>query len=117
MAGGRQTRFLVPAERLSAIKALFPEAPLQPELKPLPGDKPVERDAAVSQVVRGWMELLGPTTAAELAGHTALDESEVNLALHQLEATGGILRGRFRPDSPRRWWSGATGASCSASTG
>jgi ATP-dependent Lhr-like helicase len=96
-AGG--TRFLVPAERLNTIKALFPEAPLQPELKPLPGDKPVERDAAVSQVVRGWMELLGPTTAAELAGHTALDESEVNLALHQLEATGGILRGRFRPGS------------------
>ncbi|HEX8437413.1 DEAD/DEAH box helicase [Archangium sp.] len=93
------TRFLVPAERLSAIKALFPEAPLQPELTPLPGDKPVERDAAVTQVVRGWMELLGPTTAAELAGHTALDESEVNIALHQLEATGGILRGRFRPGS------------------
>jgi ATP-dependent Lhr-like helicase len=92
-----QTRFLVPAERLSAIRALFPEAPLQPELQPLSGDRPVERDAAVQQVVRGWMELLGPTTAAELAEHTALDESEVNLSLHQLEAMGGILRGRFRP--------------------
>ncbi|HLM43243.1 MAG TPA: DEAD/DEAH box helicase, partial [Myxococcaceae bacterium] len=92
-------RFLVPAERQSAIRALFPEAPLHPELSPLPGDKPMERDAAVSQVVRGWMEMLGPTTAGELAAYMALDESEVNLALHQLEATGGILRGRFRPDS------------------
>jgi ATP-dependent Lhr-like helicase len=91
-------RFLVPAERQSAIRALFPGFPLQPELVPLPGDKPVERDAAVSQVVRGWMEMLGPTTAGELATYTALDESEVNLALHQLEATGGILRGRFRPE-------------------
>ncbi|HEX8820402.1 MAG TPA: crosslink repair DNA glycosylase YcaQ family protein [Archangium sp.] len=92
-------RFLIPAERQSPIRALFPEAPMQPELAPLPGDKPVERDAAVSQVVRGWMEMLGPTTAAELSAYTALDESEVNLALHQLEATGGILRGRFRPES------------------
>ncbi|WNG44105.1 DEAD/DEAH box helicase [Archangium minus] len=93
-------RFLVPAERLSAIRALFPEASLQPALTPLPGDKPVEKDAAVSQVVRGWMELLGPTTAAELAERTALDESEINLSLHQLESTGGILRGRFRPVIP-----------------
>ncbi|KFA89601.1 DEAD/DEAH box helicase [Archangium violaceum] len=96
--GGR--RFLVPAERQSAIRALFPEVPLQPELQPLPGDKPVEREAAVQQVVRGWMELLGPTTAGELAEQTALDESEVFLSLHQLEATGGILRGRFRPFIP-----------------
>ena len=93
------TRYLVPAERLQAVRALFPEAVLQPALEPLPGDKPVERDAAVTLVVRGWMELLGPTTAAELGAITSLDLSDVDIALHQLESTGGILRGRFRPDA------------------
>ncbi|ATB35886.1 ATP-dependent DNA helicase [Cystobacter fuscus] len=93
-------RYLVPAERLRALRALFPDVLLQPALEPLAGDKPVERDAAVALVVRGWMELLGPTTAAELGTILSLDESEVNIALHQLEAAGGILRGRFRPEAP-----------------
>ncbi|MET0403564.1 MAG: DEAD/DEAH box helicase [Cystobacter sp.] len=93
-------RYLVPAERVSVLRALFPGVPLMPALEPLPGDKPVEREAAVALVVRGWMELLGPTTVAELAAITSLDESEVNIALHQLEGAGGILRGRFRPDAP-----------------
>ncbi|MBM7119100.1 DNA glycosylase AlkZ-like family protein [Archangium primigenium] len=92
-------RYLVPAERIQAVRALFPEAELQPALQPLPGDKPVERDAAVAQVVRGWMELLGPTTVAELAALTSLDATDVDIALHALEASGGILRGRFRPDA------------------
>ncbi|HSP76883.1 MAG TPA: DEAD/DEAH box helicase, partial [Myxococcaceae bacterium] len=93
-------RFLIPAERVGTVRALFPEARMEPELERLPGDREVERDVAVQQVVRGWMEMGGPTTAAELSSHTAMDESEVNLALHQLEATGGILRGRFRPQEP-----------------
>ncbi|ATB30959.1 DEAD/DEAH box helicase [Melittangium boletus] len=92
-------RYLVPAERLQAVRALFPEAAPHPALEPLSGDKPMERDAAVTLVVRGWMELLGPTTAAELGAITSLDPSDVNIALHQLESTGGILRGRFRPDA------------------
>ncbi len=90
-------RFLVPAERGSAVRALFPEQQTQPPLPVLDGDRPMEREAAVLQVVRGYMEMLGPTTAAELARRVQLDESEVNFALHQLESTGGILRGQFRP--------------------
>ncbi len=69
----------------------------QPLLPVLDGDRPMEREAAVLQVVRGYMEMLGPTTAGELARLTLLDESEVNFALHQLESTGNILRGQFRP--------------------
>jgi len=90
-------RFLVPAERGSAVRALFPELVTQPPLPVLDGDRPMEREAAVLQVVRGYMEMLGPTTAAELARRVQLDESEVNFALHQLESTGNILRGQFRP--------------------
>jgi ATP-dependent Lhr-like helicase len=95
-------RFLVPAERGTAVRALFPDVMTQPELPVLEGDRPVERDAAVLQVVRGYMEMLGPTTSGELARLTLLDESEINIALHQLESSGGILRGQYRaPTEPR----------------
>ncbi|QDE66435.1 DEAD/DEAH box helicase [Myxococcus xanthus] len=90
-------RFLVSAERGSALRVLFPDAPMQPPLPVLAHDRPVERDAAVLQVVRGRMEMLGPTTVAELARLVVLDEDSVNAAMHQLEAQGNVLRGRFRP--------------------
>ena len=90
-------RFLVPAERVRMVRVLYPEASLTPALEPMPHERPLERDAAVQQVVRGWLEMLGPVTAEELAARVALDASEVNLALHHLESLGGILRGRYRP--------------------
>ncbi|MCY1016869.1 DEAD/DEAH box helicase [Pyxidicoccus sp. MSG2] len=89
-------RFLVSAERGNAVRALFPDAVTQPPLPVLEYDRPVERDAAIFQVVRGRMEMLGPTTVAELARLTVLSEDEVNVALHGLESQGSVLRGRFR---------------------
>jgi ATP-dependent Lhr-like helicase len=90
-------RFLVSAERGSAVRALFPDAVTRPPLPVLAHDRPVEREAAVLQVVRGRMEMLGPTTVEELARLTVLDEGEVNIALHALESQGSVLRGHFRP--------------------
>ncbi len=100
-AGGR---FLVPAERGSAVRAIFPEVEVRPPLPVLEGDRPMEREAAVLQVVRGYMEMVGPTTVGEIARRLLLDESDVSFALHQLESTGNILRGQFRPRSPT--WEG-----------
>jgi ATP-dependent Lhr-like helicase len=94
-------RFLVAAERGSAARALFPEAVQRPVLPVLEGDRPVEREAAVAQVVRGRMEMVGPTTAEELGRRVGLDASDVNFALHQLESTGVVIRGQFRPASLR----------------
>ncbi len=45
--------------------------------------------------VRGWMESLGPVTAAALAEKLALGRDEVERALLTLEAEGQVLRGRF----------------------
>jgi len=90
-------RFLVSVERGSAVRALYPDAVTQPPLPVLVHDRPVEREAAIFQGVRGRMEMLGPTTVAELARLTVLTEDEVNVALHALEAQGAVLRGRFRP--------------------
>lgn len=47
------------------------------------------------QIVRGWMESLGPVTAAELSERLALSREEVDQALAAIEGQGQILQGRF----------------------
>jgi ATP-dependent helicase Lhr and Lhr-like helicase len=94
-----ESRFLVSAERGNAVRALFPDGVTQPVLPVLEYDRPVDRDAAMLQVVRGRMEMVGPTTVTELARLTTLDPDEINIALHALESQGSVLRGQFRmPD-------------------
>ncbi|MBF5046645.1 MULTISPECIES: DEAD/DEAH box helicase [Myxococcaceae] len=92
-----EQRFLVSAERVLAVRALFPAGVLTPALEPLPHERPLEREKVVLAAVRGRMETCGPTTVRELAERACLGPSEVNAALHALEAEGGVLRGRFRP--------------------
>jgi ATP-dependent Lhr-like helicase len=50
-------------------------------------------------ILLGWMESIGPTTAGEVATRLHLSESDVSPAFLRLEASGQILRGRFRPNS------------------
>lgn len=45
--------------------------------------------------VRGWMDSLGPVTAAALAGMLAFPHDEIETALLQLEAEGQAMRGRY----------------------
>src|SRR5579883_296395 len=47
-------------------------------------------------IVTGWMESLGPVTAAELAQRVALPLDAVETALARLEGKGVIFRGHFR---------------------
>jgi ATP-dependent Lhr-like helicase len=47
--------------------------------------------------VRGWMESLGPITAAALSETLAFPPDAVDSALLQLENEGQVMRGRFRP--------------------
>ena len=51
-------------------------------------------DDAVN-IVRGWMDSIGPTTSAALAERLNLPLVEVEIALAHLEAEGQILRGSF----------------------
>ncbi len=46
-------------------------------------------------IVRGWMDSIGPTTTAALAERLNLPHIEVEIALAHLEAEGQILRGNF----------------------
>src|SRR5215470_6992415 len=73
--------FVVCAERVLHVRALFPEAVLTPPLEPLAGDTPVDAEATALLVVRARMEVAGPVTAAGLSLALALREEDVTLAL------------------------------------
>ncbi len=84
------------AERVPVVRALFAEAEAQ-TLEPLPGDLPVDRESAARNVVRGWVETMGPTTVPELMAFLGLGRFDVESALYKLESVGQVLRGQFRP--------------------
>ena len=67
-----------------------------------------ERVALIDDVlttVRGWMEFLGPITAADLAARVALSRTDVEIALAQLESEGQIFQGYYRsPRAPEIEW-------------
>ncbi len=54
----------------------------------------------VLTVVRGWMESLGPVTAASLASTLAFPRDEIEAALLKLESEGQVMRGRYSPELP-----------------
>ena len=54
------------------------------------------RDEALP-AVRGWMESLGPITAATLSETLATPPDAIESALLQLETEGQVMRGRFHP--------------------
>jgi ATP-dependent helicase Lhr and Lhr-like helicase len=92
--------FWVAAERVRQARALFPGAPLDPPLEPLPVERECSRAEAVGAVVRGHFEVEGPARPDELAQALGLEQPEVEAALYELEATGQLLRGHFWPRPP-----------------
>jgi ATP-dependent Lhr-like helicase len=59
---------------------------------------------AVRELLRGRLEILGPTTAAALANSLGAPPMEVDTALLALEAEGVILRGKFTPGGSELEW-------------
>ena len=91
----------VAAERLPAIKVLFPNGAIDPVIEAPPGVRTEweTTDARIS-ILRGWLEVCGPITAAELAEQTTFTESQVSATLEALEGEGTVLRGKFRGEVP-----------------
>ena len=58
-------------------------------------------DEAVLTAVQGWIAHLGPTTASEIGDLLGQPASEIEKALLRMEASGAILRGKFRPADSR----------------
>jgi ATP-dependent Lhr-like helicase len=76
-------RFWVCAERLDLARRAYSNE----------GESDV---AAVTEILRGWLECIGPVTTAELSQQLHLNLNAIESALLTLENQGQILRGRFR---------------------
>ncbi|MEC9009596.1 MAG: DEAD/DEAH box helicase, partial [Planctomycetota bacterium] len=87
----------VAAERLPVAMALHHDATAEPAID-VPEGVPTEFssiDARVA-VVRGLVEVYGPTTDVEVATQLAITPAQATAALEALEGEGTVLRGRFR---------------------
>jgi ATP-dependent Lhr-like helicase len=86
------------AECLPMIQAIYPQALLDPPIV-APADiaaaRTWNREAAITELVRGRLQGFGPVTTRELAVPMRIDASDVAIALVELEGEGFVLRGRF----------------------
>ncbi len=104
MADRRVTRtgaLWVAAERLPEMRAVHENAGWSPAI-----DAPASRssrawsrDAAIAELLRGRMSIVGPATPTDLSGALGVAEADVFAAMHQLEAEGVVLRGHFTDQS------------------
>jgi ATP-dependent Lhr-like helicase len=80
------------AERQSVLQPLYPGLRVPPES---PQARAMDAETAAAEMLRGHLDVRGPSTAADLARATALRVTDVTLALIRLENEGFALRGRF----------------------
>jgi ATP-dependent helicase Lhr and Lhr-like helicase len=96
-------RYWVAAERIEWFEAIHCVAtgPCPAPAGRSPANTQVGFDDALRTAVQGWMPYLGPTTASEIGELLGLPASEIEKALLRMEASGAILRGKFRPVGAR----------------
>jgi len=90
----------IAAERIPEFQAIHPEMTFD-ITAPSSRNKTWQREDAITEIIRGRMSLLGPTTAGELAASLNIDEKDADAALLKLESEGVILRGTFT--APDEW--------------
>ena len=90
-------RLWAATERLPMVQAAFPGATNEPAVTPPEREqaKTWTREDAIRELVRGRLEVIGPTTAADIADTFGLPATDVDFALAGLEHEGFALRGRF----------------------
>jgi len=88
---------MVAAERLPELRAVHPEATCEPAIEPPPSRaaRIWTREAAIVELLRGRLAIVGPITAHALAESLAIDTAEADAALLALESEGIVLRGTF----------------------
>ncbi len=95
----------VALERLTCLRAIYPQAGLFPPLQALPGfDEAWEPDEAVLEVIRARLSAFGPLPLHAIAQPLDLPIAQVTQALARLESEGYVLRGQFSPDAREEEW-------------
>jgi ATP-dependent Lhr-like helicase len=92
-------------ERLTCLRAIYPQAKLFPPLEALPGfDEAWELDEAVLEVVRARLSAFGPLPLSAIAEPLGLTPTHITHALAHLEREGYVLRGHFTPGADQEEW-------------
>ena len=86
-------------ERLSDAASLWPESFAAATVE-CAGDEVLSREQAAMQLVQGWLQLLGPATAARLAEIVSLHPRSIYQALLKMEMQGLAMRGVFERPTP-----------------
>jgi ATP-dependent Lhr-like helicase len=95
----------IAAENWPVVRAALSIANVQPTLKlPVALEREVSKEDAQKLLVRGRVEISGPTTAARIATQIGMQPSEAESALVRLEGEGFVLRGRFTQESDGTQW-------------
>src|SRR5205823_3793075 len=92
---------LIAAERLAELRAVHAGVRWVPPIEP-PASRSARawtRDAAIVELLRGRVSLVGPTTARALGVSLAVPEQDAHVALIALESEGVVLRGRFSAEA------------------
>ena len=88
----------VAVESVPLVAAAFADVRFSPTPQALPARGPIPtQEEAETALVRSRVECTGPFTPAELAQALGLRQAALDVALARLEASGGVLRGRFTP--------------------
>ncbi len=96
----------VAAERLGEVKLLHPESQITPQIESasIVSKTVVDGDEALVSLIRGRMEIVGPTTTSEVARTIDLPVGIVETALIRLESEGSVMKGKFRKGCEQSQW-------------
>ncbi|MPY96610.1 MAG: DEAD/DEAH box helicase [Actinophytocola sp.] len=89
----------VAVERRPAIELLFPDARLTPDHRSPRAAVSLDRESAAAEMVRGHLEIRGPSTMDDLRVATLLSTSDVTSAVARLETEGFAFRGHYTTSS------------------
>src|SRR5262249_19388182 len=93
--------FWVAAERLPHLFAVYPDAKLEPEIKPPTKEiSTVSPEEGLIELLRGRLEAMGPATAESLAKRGGFPVYAVGGGLMELEPEGFVMRGYFTRGAP-----------------
>ena len=99
-------RYWCAAERLPLVRSVLGERTSYPLLAipPREASRQWTIDDAQAELLRGQLEVSGPTTVAQLTRQLPLAAIQVEQGLARLESQGFVLRGRFIPDEAHEQW-------------
>ncbi len=101
---GGETKLWIAAEHLPQMRMIYPEADVSPVLRAPDQDRlPDSPEQALTELIRGRLQGLGPVTLAELCEPLALKPAAVTPCLLCLEAEGFVMQGEFRGTGAAEW--------------